>query len=76
MKKEDNKPKAVYAESVTSPIAGLTKEQYDMFLKFFGGNKEQVQDQTPQANMAGTHNNDLEWGVVDSGATEHMISQR
>ncbi|KAM0024788.1 putative RNA-directed DNA polymerase [Helianthus debilis subsp. tardiflorus] len=54
-KKESFKPKAGLAESVTSPVPGLTDEQYGMFLKLFGGNKSHSQeDLSPQANMAET----------------------
>ncbi|KAM0044971.1 putative RNA-directed DNA polymerase [Helianthus debilis subsp. tardiflorus] len=71
-KKENFKPKAALAESTVSPIPGLTDEQYSMFLKFFGGSKEQT---PPQANIAGTFGDNNDWGAMDSGATEHMFCE-
>nr|GFB06759.1 hypothetical protein [Tanacetum cinerariifolium] len=52
-KKENFKPNAAFFDLVSSPIPGLTNEQYGMFLKLSGDCKKQNQEQqTPQANMA------------------------
>ncbi|GKA95037.1 putative RNA-directed DNA polymerase [Tanacetum coccineum] len=76
-RKENFKPKAAVADPVSSPIHGLTNEQYGMFLKFFGDCKKQNQEQqTPQANMACTFDDKGYWGAMDSGATDHMIYQK
>ncbi|KAJ0483309.1 hypothetical protein HanIR_Chr13g0663421 [Helianthus annuus] len=51
-KREASKPKAAYVETATSPVPGMSNEQYSLFLKLFGGNKPQ-EESAPQANMAG-----------------------
>nr|GEY98916.1 retrovirus-related Pol polyprotein from transposon TNT 1-94 [Tanacetum cinerariifolium] len=52
------------------PIPGMTEEQYAMFLKLFGENREEP----VIANMAGNMSVNDNW-VVDSGATEHITHQ-
>ncbi|KAD6454783.1 hypothetical protein E3N88_09489 [Mikania micrantha] len=67
-KKEGVKPKAAFVDTVSSPVPGLTDEQYGQFLKLVSGDKEAT---SHIANMAGTLNVDGNW-AMDSGATEHM----
>ncbi|KAD6454947.1 hypothetical protein E3N88_09653 [Mikania micrantha] len=71
-KHEKGRPKAACAEVENSPVAGLTKEQYEQFQKHFAPEKNVTQNDAPRsANMAGKiHRND-EW-IVDSGCTEHI----
>ncbi|XP_076931428.1 uncharacterized protein LOC143596571 [Bidens hawaiensis] len=46
--------KAVYVETNASPIHGLSKEQYQLFINTFGGDKNIQKNQTPRmANFAG-----------------------
>ena len=58
------RPKAAMVETKPCPIPGMTEEQYAMFLKLFGENREEP----VIANMAGTISVNDNW-VVDSGAT-------
>ncbi|KAJ0593270.1 putative retrotransposon Copia-like protein [Helianthus annuus] len=61
-KKDGFKPQAALAETTTSPIQGLTNEQYGMFLKLLGDNKDRLKEESsPQANMAGLENEELDW---------------
>ncbi|KAM0020684.1 putative retrotransposon gag domain, retrotransposon Copia-like protein [Helianthus debilis subsp. tardiflorus] len=61
-KKENFKPKAAFADTVSSPVPGLTDEQYGLFLKMFGGNKERTHEESmPQAHLAGIENEELDW---------------
>ncbi|KAF5757539.1 hypothetical protein HanXRQr2_Chr17g0827951 [Helianthus annuus] len=49
-------------ESTSSPVPGMTDEQYAMFLKLFGGNKNQEKEEpSPSANMAGLEQEELDW---------------
>ncbi|GKC43676.1 retrovirus-related pol polyprotein from transposon TNT 1-94 [Tanacetum coccineum] len=72
-KREETKPKAAFFEpGRSSPIPGLTNEQYESFLKHFSemgssGKKANAS----KAYMTGKANNDDDW-VIDSGSTEHI----
>lgn len=69
-KGEKIKPKAAYAESDSSPIQGLTNEQYQLFIKHFSGTSDD--EATGRiANMAGKNGLEGEW-IIDSGCTEHI----
>ncbi|KAJ9542449.1 LOW QUALITY PROTEIN: hypothetical protein OSB04_028955 [Centaurea solstitialis] len=64
--------KVAYVEAGSSPIPGLTREQYQTFLLTFAGENNKNRDDTPRkANIAGKREGDDEW-AVDSGATEHI----
>ncbi|KAJ0550054.1 putative RNA-directed DNA polymerase [Helianthus annuus] len=56
--KKDNKvkPKAACVEMGTSPIPGLSEEQYQEFVKFFSGSGKNAEIK-PEANMAGNREN-------------------
>lgn len=71
MKREGTK--AAYVEASSSPIPGLTKEQYESFLSTFTGDKaNQIRNEpTRMVNFAGNKESNDDW-VVDSGATEHI----
>nr|GEW79612.1 hypothetical protein [Tanacetum cinerariifolium] len=69
-KGDKSKPKAAMVEMKQCPIPGMTKEQYAMFLKLFGENREEP----VIANMAGNMSVNDNW-VVDSGTTEHITHQ-
>ncbi|KAM0006274.1 putative retrotransposon Copia-like protein [Helianthus debilis subsp. tardiflorus] len=61
-KKDGAKPKAAMVESTSSPVPGMTDEQYAKFLKLFGGNKNQEKEEpSPSANMAGLEQEELDW---------------
>lgn len=63
------KPKAAVVQTSSSPIPGITEEQYKMFVKHFSGNNNVNDSETkPEANMAGSFDLNYEW-IVDSGAT-------
>nr|GFA09693.1 Gag-pre-integrase domain, Gag-polypeptide of LTR copia-type [Tanacetum cinerariifolium] len=64
------KPRATMVETKPCPIPGMTEEQYAMFLKLLGNNREEP----VVANMADRIMVDDNW-VVDSGATEHITNQ-
>lgn len=71
-KKDKPRTKATCVELGPSPIAGLTDEQYHLFVNHF--KEENVVDSKntqPMAHMAGKIDSNYEW-VVDSGATEHI----
>ncbi|KAJ9561856.1 LOW QUALITY PROTEIN: hypothetical protein OSB04_007016 [Centaurea solstitialis] len=71
-KRDESKPKAACIETNTSPVPGLTNEQYETFLKHFAGSGKRTKDDpTPMAFMAGKTDFDDDW-VVDSGSTEHI----
>ncbi|XP_022004456.1 uncharacterized protein LOC110902021 [Helianthus annuus] len=76
-KKEYSKPKAVVAETTSSPVPGLSDEQYNMFLNFFGKKEEQKEKKTspPAANMAGSFDKNGNW-IMDSVATDSMTHVR
>nr|GEX82373.1 putative Gag-pre-integrase domain, Gag-polypeptide of LTR copia-type [Tanacetum cinerariifolium] len=60
-KGDKSKPKAAMVEMKLCPISGMTEEQYAMFLKLFGENREE----TLIANMARNMNVDHhpKWGI-------------
>ncbi|KAJ0511302.1 hypothetical protein HanIR_Chr11g0550431 [Helianthus annuus] len=58
-KRDEGKPKATHVGTYTSPVPGLTKEQFQLFLKFFAKNNT-----FRMANMAIKGGWDDEW-VVD-----------
>ncbi|KAJ0924722.1 putative retrotransposon gag domain, retrotransposon Copia-like protein [Helianthus annuus] len=58
-KGEKSRPKAACAETGSSPIPGLTDEQYRMFVEHFGGTN--IKETAPKANMAGVTNEGLDW---------------
>ncbi|KAK9075334.1 hypothetical protein SSX86_003657 [Deinandra increscens subsp. villosa] len=63
-KREKGKPKAACAEveMETNSIAGLTKEQYNQFLKLFTSENKVTQNDAPRsANMAGLAFEDVDW---------------
>ncbi|GJV29321.1 putative RNA-directed DNA polymerase [Tanacetum coccineum] len=69
---DKEKPMAACAEVDSRPLASLTKEQYEEFLKDFAlENKETRSDALRSANMAGKFNRNDEW-IVDSGCTYHI----
>ncbi|KAJ0580529.1 putative RNA-directed DNA polymerase [Helianthus annuus] len=74
--KERVKPKVALVETGgSSPIPGLTDDQYQLLLKQFGATGITPDDQKPPvANMAGKIYDKNNW-VVDSGATEHITHQ-
>ncbi|KAI3736523.1 hypothetical protein L2E82_26344 [Cichorium intybus] len=75
-KKEKDNPKAALVNTDSSPVPGLTNEQYQMFVKHFSGtNIGETKSNDPNVNMAGKSNKNKPW-VVDSGATEHMTNDR
>ncbi|KAI3501163.1 hypothetical protein L1887_29024 [Cichorium endivia] len=61
-KGKQNKPKAACVEGDSSPITGLSEEQYKQFLKLFG-NKEgsKKEENASIANMAGFDHEGLDW---------------
>ncbi|KAJ9542625.1 hypothetical protein OSB04_029131 [Centaurea solstitialis] len=69
-KGEKAKGKAACVETETSPIPGLTNENYQLFLKHFSGagNNDGTK---PVANMAYKENEEGEW-ILDSGCTEYI----
>ncbi|KAM0021620.1 putative RNA-directed DNA polymerase [Helianthus debilis subsp. tardiflorus] len=70
--KETSKPKAAFAANMTSPIPGLTEEQYQQFINFFGSNEQMDKGEgKPTANVAGNISKGGKW-FFDSGATEHF----
>ncbi|KAF5767488.1 putative RNA-directed DNA polymerase [Helianthus annuus] len=71
-KREKGKPRAACAETESSLISSLTKEQYEEFQKHFAGENKTTQNEVPRsANMAGKYKHNDKW-VVDSGCTEHI----
>nr|GEV13852.1 hypothetical protein [Tanacetum cinerariifolium] len=62
-KGDKSKPKAAMVEMKPCPIPGITEEQYAMFLKLFGENREEP----VIANMARNTSVNDNW-VVDSGS--------
>ncbi|KAJ9566378.1 hypothetical protein OSB04_002344 [Centaurea solstitialis] len=71
-KRDESKPKAACIETNTSPVPGLTNEQYETFLKHFAGSGKRTKDDpTPTAFMAGKTDFEDDW-VIDSGSTEHI----
>ena len=71
-KGDKGRARAACIETGSSPIPGLTNEQYEVFVKHFAdSNKASKEETQPAANMAGKLNQDRDW-VVDSGATEHI----
>lgn len=66
-------PRAAQVETESSPIPGLTNEQYGKFLEFFHSENERSMPpvDAPIANMAGKLPFTRPW-VIDSGATEHI----
>lgn len=61
-KRDENKPKAACIETTTSPIPGLTSEQYETFLKHFAGDGKGIKDDLVQtAFMTETTNEELDW---------------
>ncbi|GJU48850.1 putative RNA-directed DNA polymerase [Tanacetum coccineum] len=73
--KKGDKAKAMAAcvDTGTSPIPGISDEQYKLFVNFFSGagSKNDVETKH-EANLAG--NRDNVW-VVDSGCTEYITHQ-
>nr|KAJ0216060.1 hypothetical protein LSAT_V11C300142130 [Lactuca sativa] len=71
---ERNKTKATYVETNTSPISGLSSEQYQKLIKHFS--KEEISDnEVPKVNMVGKVELDDAW-IVDSGATEDITCNK
>ncbi|KAJ0720224.1 putative RNA-directed DNA polymerase [Helianthus annuus] len=69
-KGERPKPKVGCDETETSPISGLTKEHYEIFLRQFSGTGK-GEGTKPVANMAHKEDDDGEW-IFDSGCTEYI----
>ncbi|PWA74906.1 GAG-pre-integrase domain, Gag-polypeptide of LTR copia-type [Artemisia annua] len=69
-KGERAKRKAGYVETETSPIPGLTNEDYQYFLKYFSGTGN-GEGAKPVANMAHKEDEEGEW-ILDSGCTEYI----
>lgn len=70
--KSKAKPRAAFVKAESSPIAGLTKEQYQHFLKHLSSDdKEAKEDVPPTDNMVGKLSHNDDW-IVDSGASKHM----
>ncbi|KAJ0576817.1 putative retrotransposon gag domain, retrotransposon Copia-like protein [Helianthus annuus] len=60
-KKDDKaKPKAACVDTGTSPIPGISEEQYQAFVKFFSGSGNNVETKS-EANMAGSTYEELDW---------------
>ncbi|KAI3759425.1 hypothetical protein L6452_07232 [Arctium lappa] len=71
-KKEKGRPKAAWVDAESSPIPGLTSEQYQRLIKHFSNERNNTTDgMTSTANMAGNIDKDETW-IVDTGATKHM----
>lgn len=77
-KREKTKPRAACVESETSPMPGLTGEQYQQFLNLFArGAKTNASPAAnmasvgPTANTTGNYDKRNSW-IVDSGATDHV----
>lgn len=70
-KREETKSKVTRVKTAPGPIAGLTSEQYETFLKHFSNMKNTNKGSTtPMARMTGKNDND-DW-VIDLGSTEHI----
>ncbi|GJV39047.1 putative RNA-directed DNA polymerase [Tanacetum coccineum] len=69
-KGEKTKGKAACVETETSPIPGLTNEDYQYFLKHFSGTGNS-KGTRPVANMAHKEDEEGEW-IFDSGCTEYI----
>ncbi|GJT70187.1 putative RNA-directed DNA polymerase [Tanacetum coccineum] len=72
-KREETKPKAAFFEpGRSSPIPGLTNEQYESFLKHFSEmGSSGKKDNASKAYMTDKGNNDDYW-VIDLGSTKHI----
>lgn len=70
-KKEKENPKASWADMETSPVAGLTKEQYQMVVKRLSIDRKMDGLQNTSSHMSGKSLTDNSW-IVDTGASEHM----
>ncbi|PWA48889.1 GAG-pre-integrase domain, Gag-polypeptide of LTR copia-type [Artemisia annua] len=77
IKREESKPKAACIEISTSPIPGLTNEQYESFCKHFSETgKISKEGTTPMAFMAGKtdYGNDwIEHITFDPDVLENMV---
>lgn len=83
MKREGNKngergeekksnPRAAQVNVETSPIPGLSADQYTRLLKHFSGEDGLAyQNTTPKVNMAGKNVFSSPW-IIDFGASEHI----
>ncbi|KAM0026082.1 putative RNA-directed DNA polymerase [Helianthus debilis subsp. tardiflorus] len=69
-KGEKAKAKAACVESHSSPIPGLTNEDYQLFLRHFGGTGK-GEGTEPVANMAHKGKEEGEW-IFDSGCTAYI----
>ncbi|GJZ87017.1 putative RNA-directed DNA polymerase [Tanacetum coccineum] len=69
-KGEKTKVKAACVEIETSPIPGLTNEDYQYFLKHFSGTGNS-KGTRPVANIAHKEDKEGEW-IFDSGCTEYI----
>ncbi|GKC15713.1 putative RNA-directed DNA polymerase [Tanacetum coccineum] len=69
-KGEKTKGKVACVETETSPIPGLTNEDYQYFLKHFSGTGNS-KGTRPVANMAYKEDEEGEW-IFDSGYTEYI----
>ena len=69
-KGEKIKGKAACVGAETSPIPGLTHEDYQLFLKHFSG-WANGKNSKPTANMAHKEDFEGEW-IIDSGCTEYI----
>lgn len=70
-KSDKGKPKASCVEGGSSPVPGLTVDQYNAFLKHFeDGVTTGDEGRKRVANMTGNDYDEDDW-VVDTGATEH-----
>ncbi|KAI3667046.1 hypothetical protein L6452_42088 [Arctium lappa] len=71
-KKEKSKPKATSVEIGSSPIPGLTDEQYQLFVKHFREEAKVTSNEaSPVVNMAGRIEPHNGW-LVDSGGIEQI----
>lgn len=61
--------------AISSPIPGLTVEQYSTLVEYFSKSGEPLkvasEESLPTINMASKMNNLKPW-IIDSGATEHI----
>ncbi|KAI3719915.1 hypothetical protein L6452_20821 [Arctium lappa] len=72
-RRTESRPKASCVDAESSPIPGLSTDQYRTFLKHFEEKEGTNRDRTkPTAYMTGKRDVNDDW-VVDSGSTEHIV---
>ncbi|KAK1440796.1 hypothetical protein QVD17_06628 [Tagetes erecta] len=74
-KRDKVKARAACVETNSSPIPGLSSEQYQALISHLAGKGSTLQNESqPEANMAGKTDQGNDW-IIDSGCTEHITNR-